>query len=288
MAGEEEDGHGDHQRVLAEGVRAPTSVDIGDSLSTHRHLADDGRGGKKKTFEVHLRRKAPDTVVNSVLAGGKAVSDGDVSFQDHVIGANEGQSVKSYRTKYNRFNCDAIAGKGNGKMYTDTDSGGRTEIITHIAVKSHASSHRSQQLEVKVDPGAESNCMPLRHFRTMFPDWCDSTGRLKQGILRESEAELEAYNGGAISILGWVALHLQHIERPDKWIPARFYIIDRQEEDCRTLISHSTSAWTGLIEVKCKNSAPYIKGKYSLNLGQTNRFKTLLLKMFHCRQKTRS
>ena len=62
-----------------------------------------------------------------------------------------------------------------------------------------------------------------------------------------------------ISILGWVALHLQHISETDKWIPARFYIIDQQEEDCRTLISHSTSAWTVLIEVKCKNSTPIHK-----------------------------
>ena len=197
-------------------------------------------------------------MVNSVLAGGKAVSHGDASLRDHVFDAGKGQSVEllKYRSKFNCFNCDIITGKGNGKMYTDTDSGGRTEIITHINVKSHACSHNSQQLEVKVDPGAESNCMPLRHFRTMFPDWCDSTGRPKQGALRESEAELEAYNGGAISILGLVALHLQHIEKPDEWIPARFYIIDWQEEDCRTLISHSTSAWTGLIEVKCQNNAP--------------------------------
>ena len=178
-----------------------------------------GRGGRKKTYEVHLRRSAPDTVVNSVLAGGKAVSDGDVSLRDQ--GADKGQSVKllKHRSKFNWFNCDAISGSGNGKMYTDTDSGGRTEIITHINVKSHAGSHNSQQMEVKVDPGAESNCMPLRHFRTMFPDWCDSTGRPKHGALGKSEAELEAYNGGAISILGWVALHLQHIEDKDEWIP---------------------------------------------------------------------
>ena len=220
-----------------------------------------GRGGRKKTFEVHLRRSTPDTVVNSVLAGGKAVSDGDVSLRDHVIGVDKGQLVKllKHRSKFNCFNCDAITGSGNGKMYTDTDGGGHTEIITNINVKSHASSHNSQHIEVKVDPGAESNCMPLRHFRTMFPDWCDSTGRPKPDVLGESKAELEAYNGGAISILGWMALHLQHIEKPDEWIPARFYIIDRQEEDCRTLISHSTLAWIGLIEVKCKNIAPIHK-----------------------------
>ena len=197
-------------------------------------------------------------MVNTVLAGGKAVADGDVSLRDQVIGADKGQSVKllKHRSKFNCFNCDAISGSGNGKMYTDTDSGGRTEIITQINVKSHAC---SQQMEVKVDPGAESNCMPLRHFRTLFPHWCDSTGQPKQDVLGKSEAELEAYNGGAISILGWVALHLQHIEDHDKWIPARFYIIDRQEEDCRTLIRHSTSEWTGLIEVKCRNKAPIHK-----------------------------
>ena len=162
-------------------------------------------------------------------------------------------------------------------MYTDTDSGGRTEIITHINVKSHAGSHNPQQMEVKVDPGAESNCMPLRHFRTMFPHWCDNTGRPKQGVLGKSEAELEAYNGGAISILGWVALHLQHIEKQDEWIPARFYIIDRDGEDCRTLISHSTSAWTGLIEVKCQNKAPIHKRQvYSVSRSDSSNQDTVV------------
>ena len=218
-------------------------------------------------------------MVNSVLAGGKAVSDGDASLRDHVFDAGKGQSVKllNHRSKFNCFNCDAISGSGNGKMYTDTDSGGRTEIITHINVKSHAGSHNPQQMEVKVDPGAESNCMPLRHFRTMFPHWCDSTGRPKHGVLGKSEAELEAYNGGAIIILGWVALHLQHIEKPEEWIPARFYVIDRGEEDCRTLISHSTSNWTGLIEVKCQNKAPIHKRQvYSVNRSDSSNQDTVV------------
>ena len=50
-AGEEEAGHGDHQRVLAEPVRAPTSVDVGDSLSAHIHLADMAGEARRR----HLR-----------------------------------------------------------------------------------------------------------------------------------------------------------------------------------------------------------------------------------------
>ena len=69
MAGEEVAGPGDHQRVLAGAVRATTSVDVGDSLSTLRHLAEHGRGGKKKMFEVYMKKFQPNTVVNLVLTG---------------------------------------------------------------------------------------------------------------------------------------------------------------------------------------------------------------------------
>ena len=71
--------------------------------------------------------------------------------------------------------CDTIHSIGNEeyddcnktyKVYTDTDSDGKTEIITDINVKFQG---RAIEMEVKVDPGAETNCIPLSHFRCLFP-----------------------------------------------------------------------------------------------------------------------
>ena len=105
---------------------------------------------------------------NSVLTGVEDSQQAVDSLRDHVSCSKQGQLVKY--EKYNKFYCDAIQGKGNGKLYTDNDSAGRTDIITQINVKSSANAHKSTSIEVKVDPGAETNCMPLTLFRATFPD----------------------------------------------------------------------------------------------------------------------
>ena len=87
---------------------------------------------------------------------------------------------------YNTFACDALISNGNelydppsnkGKAYTDTDSDGKTEIITDITCKFKG---KLIAMEVKVDPGSETNCIPLSHFRHLFPQLC-SKGWLTQG-----------------------------------------------------------------------------------------------------------
>ena len=76
----------------------------------------------------------------------------------------------------NPFICYAL-GNGNGsqiddsskqyRVYTDTDSDGKTEIITDINCKFKG---KVFAMEVKVDPGSETNCIPLSHFRRLFPN----------------------------------------------------------------------------------------------------------------------
>ena len=72
---------------------------------------------------------------------------------------------------YNTFLCDALTSNGNelydppsnkGKAYTDTDSDGKTEIITDITCKFKGN---LIAMEVKVDPGSETNWIQLSHFR---------------------------------------------------------------------------------------------------------------------------
>ena len=67
---------------------------------------------------------------------------------------------------FNTFMCDALTSNGNelydppsnkGKAYTDTDSDGKTEIITDITCKFKG---KLIAMEVKVDPGSSTNCIP--------------------------------------------------------------------------------------------------------------------------------
>ena len=165
-------------------------------------------------------------------------------------------------TFINTFMCDTITSTGNEeyddcnkiyKVYMDTDSDGKTEIITDINVKFQG---KAIEIEVKVDPGAETNCIPLSHFRYLFPELC-SKGQPKEDALTPSLALFEAYNRGIMKAHGWFVLPTQDISRVKKFHPVRYYVLDR--EDARILISHATASWLGLVEVKCKNKASKVK-----------------------------
>ena len=163
---------------------------------------------------------------------------------------------------YNTFACDALISNGNGlydppsnkgKAYTDTDSDGKTEIITDITCKFKG---KLIAMEVKVDPGSETNCIPLSHFRRLFPQLCSKDGSPKENALEPTLAQFEAYDGGIMTSHGWIILPTWDI-RDNKFHPVRYYVVTREE--ARILISHATATWLGLVKVLCPNKAPRIK-----------------------------
>ena len=163
---------------------------------------------------------------------------------------------------YNTFVCDALISNGNelydppsnkGKAYTDTDSDGKTEIITDITCKFKG---KLIATEVKVDPGSETNCIPLSHFRHLFPQLCRKDGTPKENTLEPTLAQFEAYDGGIMTSHGWTILPTRDI-RDNKFHPVRYYVVTREE--ARILISHATATWLGLVKVLCPNKAPRIK-----------------------------
>ena len=163
----------------------------------------------------------------------------------------------------NTFSCDALTSNGNelyeppsnqGKAYTDTDSDGKTEIITDITCKFKG---KLVAMEVKVDPGSETNCIPLSHFRHLFPQLCSKDGNPKENALEPTLAQFEAYDGGIMTSHGWIILPTQDIRDSNKFHPVRYYVVTREE--ARILISHATATWLGLVKVLCPNKAPRIK-----------------------------
>ena len=163
---------------------------------------------------------------------------------------------------HNTFACDALISNGNelydppsnkGKAYTDMDSDGKTEIITDITCKFEG---KLIAMEVKVDPGSETNCIPLSHFRRLFPQLCSKDGSPKENALEPTLAQFEAYDGGIMTSHGWIILPTRDI-RDNKFHPVRYYMVTRKE--ARILISHATATWLGLVKVLCPNKAPRIK-----------------------------
>ena len=114
-----------------------------------------------------------------------------------------------------------------GKAYTDTDSDGKTEIITDITCKFKG---KLIAMEVKVDPGSETNCIPLSHFRCLFPQLCSKDGNPKENTLQPTLAQSEAYDGGILTSHRWIS---------NKFHPVRYYVVIREE--ARILISHATA-----------------------------------------------
>ena len=163
---------------------------------------------------------------------------------------------------HNTFACDALISNGNelydppsnkGKAYTDTDSDGKTEIITDITCKFKG---KLIAMEVKVDPGSETNCIPLSHFRHLFPQLCSKDGSPKENALEPTLAQFEEYDGGIMTSHGWIILPTRDM-RDNKFHPVRYYVVTREE--ARILISHATVTWLGLVKVLCPNKAPRIK-----------------------------
>ena len=135
---------------------------------------------------------------------------------------------------HNTFTCDALTSNGNelydpssnkGKGYTDTDSDGKTEIITDITCKFKG---KLIAMEVKVDPGSETNCIPLSHFRHLFPQLCSKDGSPKENALEPTLAQFETYDGGIMTSHGWIILPTQDI-RDNKFHPVRYYVVTRRK-----------------------------------------------------------
>ena len=165
----------------------------------------------------------------------------------------------------NTFVCDALTSNGNelydppsnqGKAYTDTDSDGMTEIITDITCKFKG---KLVAMEVKVDPGFKTNCIPLSHFRHLFPQLCRKDGNPKENALEPTLAQFEAYDGGIMTSHRWIILPTLDIRDSNKFHPERYYVVTREE--ARILISHATATWLGLVKVLCPNKALSIKSQ---------------------------
>ena len=111
-------------------------------------------------------------------------------------------------------------------------------------------------MEVKVDPGSETNCIPLSYFRRLFPQLCKTDGLPKETALEPTPAQFEAYDGGIMQAHGWTIMPTQNISTK-KFHPVRYCVVER--EDARILSSHATASWLGLVKVLCTNKAPKCK-----------------------------
>ena len=210
---------------------------------------------KQKAYAVTFKNSVPSEVTTT--SGGKREKHGNVSSKT-VLSRPEKEGT------YNRFSCFAVHSKmsqsTNAKskpmegLYTDTDPDDRSEIITDVTIRMPGKAG-TMMMEVKVDPGAQPNCIPLHKFKTLFPHLCRD-GLPKEGLLDNTQNEFQSYNGGDMTCYGHLLIDVKD-KVTKKYHPIRFYVMNTDVP--RILISHAASYWLGLVRVLCDNKAPRIK-----------------------------
>ena len=140
----------------------------------------------------------------------------------------------------------------------NTDPDGKTKIVTKIRIKLP---HQSvvDNLQVKVNNGAEANLLPLRSFRSMFPHALNGNGYPPEGFLDNSRTWLECYNNGKLVNHGSITLKLKHYSN-GSFQDHQFFIVETPA--CREIIiRYLASVRLGLIKVLCQNIAQPITAK---------------------------
>ena len=128
-----------------------------------------------------------------------------------VLSVGNRQSQTSLHTR-NVFSCDSIHNTGDSTLdqcKTDTDPSGRLCILADIHVRARTTS-RTHYIRVKADPGADTNLMPLHHFRAIFPYLCDKDGKPKEGVLEKAESSFESYSGDNVSVIGQTKIYAKN------------------------------------------------------------------------------
>ena len=172
-----------------------------------------------------------------------------------VLSGNR-QSKASLHTR-NVFSCDSIHNTGDSTLdqcQTDTDPSGRLCILADIHVRARTTS-RIHYIRVKADPGADTNLMPLHHFRAIFPYLCDKNGKPKEGVLEKAESSFELYSGDNVSVIGQTKIYAKN-KQTQQFMMTRIFVIARERGPI--LLGNAACQWLGLIAVLVENKAPVV------------------------------
>ena len=229
-----------------------------------------GKNGKAKAKHAHSivfktvpsakgivsRLEEGASASNSVTSEPSVPLSLGVQRVNSVLSAGNRQSKTSLHTR-NVFSCDSIHNTGDGTLdqcQTDTDPSGCLCILADIHVRARTTS-RTHYIRVKVDPGADTNLMPLHHFREIFLYLCDKNGKPKEGVLKKAESSFESYSGDNVSVIEQTKIYAKN-KQTQQFIITRIFVIARERGPI--LLGNAACQWLGLIAVLIKNKAPVV------------------------------
>lgn len=149
----------------------------------------------------------------------------------------------------------------------------RDEVFACLEIKMPKQKNTQKcELKVKVDTGAQSNLLPLRIFRQMYPDRVDGDN-LPIGT-HARQTRLLAYNDTEIPQYGVITIPCRHGIR-SRWSDTNFFVVDVQGP---AIVGLRTCRGLGLVELNCEvhppvdNCKPAIKSKDDLKKLYPDRF----------------
>ena len=229
-----------------------------------------GKNGKAKARHVHsivfktvpsakgivsgLEERA--SVSNSVTSE-PSVPLSKVAKRGNLVLSGNIQSKASLHS-HNVFSCDSIHNTGDGTLdqcQTDTDPSGHLCILVDLHVRARTNS-RTQNIRVKVDPGIDTNPMPIHHFREIFPYLCDKNGKPKDSVLEEAESSFESYSSDNVTVIGQTKIYARN-KQTQQFMITRIFVIARERGPI--LLGNAACQWLGLIDVLIENKAPVVE-----------------------------
>ena len=169
-----------------------------------------------------------DAVQNLITSEPRRPLSKTAKWDNPVLSGNK-QSKAALQNTLNVFSCNSIHNTGDATLdqcQTDTDQSGCLCIMTDIHVKARPTSW-THYIRVKVDPGADTNLMPVHHFRIIFPYLCDSSGQPKECVLKKGESSFESYSGDNVTVIGQTKIYTKTIQTR-KFIETCIYVIARE------------------------------------------------------------
>ena len=121
----------------------------------------------------------------------------------------------------------------------------RDEAYTYVQLKQNTE-RCIINLRAKIDTGAQTNTIPIRMYRRMYPTTLDSNGFPRKGQLSPSSSILRAYNGTQIKQYGMLQLPCKYGK--SEWHTALFHIC---ETDGPAIIGLRTVLRLNIVALNC-------------------------------------
>ncbi|CAB3986269.1 Hypothetical predicted protein [Paramuricea clavata] len=134
--------------------------------------------------------------------------------QIHDLNVNNESSDEFDTLVFDTITVDSIT--------SDSNSQTKDEALVMIDIELPNNTHNTQ-LRAKVDTGAQANILPLRLYRSMFPENISYDGKPKISAVKKSTATLTAYGGTPIPQFGTCEIKCSYKNNNTS---ATFYVTD--------------------------------------------------------------